>query len=1182
MAVAKAGIIISHPITTWYIMESLLLMLFITHLTLTLLVGGELLQRSTDVVYVSDDGTDDSSCLNGDGHCKTLGYVLTNMPMLHCSNCTVMVTYDHVVGLFNKYLPYTVNISNIDVLYIVGLGQPNLFFNESSLILDIANTLSVIIDNIVVHDCGGTYNDCMNTGIIMADNNSVMFPYFLKHFSITNTSFYNSGTVTVSVINFFCQSIGFHKLHGLYIMLYGADTSVIILNSTFSETHDSIDIGYGSGAVNGSLHVLVQYCHFTETYDTAILFQFDALVHDFESVFSGSILISDNYIRSNQFTTGISFHIAGSVSYNRFKVKCIGNTFINNTGKILDFLNWPFIEIGNCAFINNTVALTDIDECIVHIQINECLTYVDVYGIIIYDSNFSKNEISTLATAQESAILIVEATIDLTYCPSLVSLSYLNFSKNQGTPLSLVGISVNVTGDIVFSENNAITGGGLYITDGNSDSFTTIFINHAVINFINNVATYGGAIYVDQSRCFVDDHYENGFIFVNNHATYGSAIYSSYDWCNANFNSAGCVALKTATNIASLPINVSFNNDTASVFPGQTIIGNMIVTDCLGKRSSCLADVFLWCNNEVCVDHALHGPSTIFLFNGSVNTGLSISTNFQFKFPYPQLIFICRSPTKGLNYIRIVNITLLNCLLGFIFSSAKGQCECAMDNNEFFICSQSAGVSCVREGYWYSNISHTISQCVNLFCDYSKQRSSCPSTVSADSANYLLLGSSQDDQCLDGHGGTLCTGCAHNKLPTYGALQCIDSDRCAKWHPYVLMLFNIMVPFCDGVFLIIIVRLKLSIGSGYLYGPWFYLAVLSLLPLTSYVLLNTVVSLFVATLLLQLKILGYIPWCFFSSVGLFTSKWFELIAPSVVAVVLLLTVYLARCSPKLVGHIQKSPLQAMCLLMCVLFWSLASTSISVMIPVHLSGVEGVRVHLEPDLAYLSGGHIPLWIVSVIILLVLYSAVFVLTCSRLFNLHRLKPILDEFQSCYKDSYRWYGGVYFTVWTILLVLLLTRNYRIFQTFLIVQTATHCLVQPYCKKWLNVMDGFFLGSLSVTACSVLGESSPYLSNSAVTTVLVYASVMMPLSVISLGIASIVLVRFGTLSKFGKFYHKLFSDLRTRFCRLQHYTRVPQSRPSDVTLTRSLRPYREPLIINCLYEGSSYDADSSESDSN
>ena len=40
---------------------ALFLSLFITHLA----VGGELLQYSTDIVYVSANGTGGSSCLNG-------------------------------------------------------------------------------------------------------------------------------------------------------------------------------------------------------------------------------------------------------------------------------------------------------------------------------------------------------------------------------------------------------------------------------------------------------------------------------------------------------------------------------------------------------------------------------------------------------------------------------------------------------------------------------------------------------------------------------------------------------------------------------------------------------------------------------------------------------------------------------------------------------------------------------------------------------------------------------------------------------------------------------------------------------------------------------------------------------------------------------------------------------------
>ena len=550
---------------------------------------------------------------------------------------------------------------------------------------------------------------------------------------------------------------------------------------------------------------------------------------------------------------------------------------------------------------------------------------------------------------------------------------------------------------------------------------------------------------------------------------------------------------------------MSFNINTTSVYRGQIIVGNMAVTDCLGNPLFCSADAYVLCGGTFCDAYHLQGPSVIPVHNGVIDTGLKVIGTNSVVSPDLVLMLVCKISKP---VVLKVNITLSPCPLGLVYDPNTGQCECAEHNN--FICFKS--IVCIRKGYVYSNRTYTVKKCpFYTFCSYSGP--SCPSSFT-DSADYVLLGSFEDDQCLYGHGGTLCTGYAHNKqdvplVPTYGVLQCIDSDRCAHWHPYVLLLFNFMLPFINGVFLMIVIRLKLSIGSGYLYGPLFYVAILSLMPLSSsYGVLNTIASLFVATYLVNLDVLGYLLWCFFKSINLLTSQWFRLIAPSVVVVILLLTVYVARCSPKLLGHIQPSPLQAMCVLMVVLFWSLASMAISIVTPMYLSGVEGPRVLLQPDLAYLSGGHIPLWIISVIILLILSSIVIMLLFSRFLRLHRFKPVLDEFQSCYKDNYRWYGGVYFVVWGVLQALVM--HYQMFQAAIIVLTATHCLLQPYRKKWLNLLDGFLLACLNITSCLGLESSS-----STATTVIVYMSVIGPLCFISLGIVVIVLVRFGVMSR-------------------------------------------------------------------
>ena len=1146
----------------------LLLSLVITHLA----VGRELLQYSTDVVYVSDDGIDDRSCLNNGSHCKTLGYVLTSIPMLQCSNCTVMVTYDHIVGSSTLY---TVNISNVEVLYIVGLEQPNLYFNESGILLvNNDNTTSVIIQNV-------TFNDCSHF-----DN----YIHYLLNFTVTNVVLYNSSVLVVAQGVYWQHSNFYGCIGSLEVVLPDvASSKIVVMNSTFSFV--SIVLRYGHLHSFSNVSVLIRQCEFIGVLltltlqknfinvnsiniivDECMFYCTDSPcitieVQGHQYIISGKILIINNNF--TKCTTFSCIDISSCTNcQNNVKIIYTGNTFKDSVANNIFYMeNWAHFVIKDSIFKNNTVFYNV-----------AFVKYMYSYNldIIMKELLFMNNSVTGFPTADNGAI--VTLWNEYIYGSSSVELSNLSFTSNIGTPLSLNwwGI-ISITGYMTFIGNNAITGGGMFI----SLNCTLHIADNATISFINNTASYGGAIYVDQDHCFVDSAKHNMFVLQGNHAISGQSIYSTHNWCSFSTQYNGCLELQNTTNIVSLPTNMSFNSDnTTSVFPGQTIVGNVTITDCFGNASFCLADV---CEGRTCrgIDFDILGSSVVAFSKGLINTGLKVITHTKLNHTfYIQLLLSCKSPIKRHLFDLTVNITVLPCPLGFFYSALSKQCEC--DDkvlSQFYICNRDIGHACIREGYWYSSYNHVVSQCIHLFCNHSRPK--CPPSVSTDTANYVLFTSSQDDQCFGGHGGTLCTGCAHNKLPTYGALQCIDSDKCAKWHPYVLLSLNVAIPFIYGVFLMIAVRLKLSIGSGYLYGPLFYLAVLNLIPLSSYPTLNTIVSSFVATFLLKFEILGYIPWCFFDTVSLLTSKWFELIAPSVVAVVLLLTVYFARRSPKLIRHIQQSPLQAMCLLTFTLFWSLASTAISIITPVfvQVSQVEETRVHLQPDLPYLSGGHIPLWIVSVTILLVLYSIVIVLTFSRFLNFHRLKPVFDEFQSCYGDSYRWYGGVYFMVWTILFIMVLTSSYQLFQTSVIALTVTHYLLQPYCKKWLNMMDGVLFGCLSATSSLVLDDASSqeYSSSNTMTKVLVYMSVMGPLCFLSLGVVSIVLVSFQK-SRVKIILEKI-SSMKEK---LQNKVNSAGSTRPNANITRStinITPatndsqYREPLLLH-LQESADYNA--------
>ena len=1096
-------------------------------LSTNLCTGGELVEST---IYVNSTGVDDITCLNGGlSHpCKTLGHVLTNITKLQCTSCTILISYGHnVFSHTTSFTYYPIDINKLIYLEVNGWFN-GLLFDGAGMSLSNYNGTTVVFKDAELVNCGDGAGDnlCVSTD---SSSNS-----FLKEFSLVNV-FINGDTAIMDIVarNVLCHKCIFNSGGlRLYAPRNSTELNFNIDDSVFSGATLTIALWqslptnvsvFGSISrcrflnlqrANASIYIGIDLSRKLSSYVVDIVVNGTTVKLNqlqqggFISVWLYSKYSSDAHIKldlynnsfvGNTFSSGL---IASDAAVDNCSILYIivnHSSFINNNGILMNLYQWTHVYIENTTIANNTA-----DAYLISMQLHGSIICPIHRNIYMINNTISNNSISVFGIGNQKAVFFISALISSYSVNTVAIISGVTFFNNTGTPLALFSISLDVLGDVTFDSNKAVTGGGLYIDHG-----TTVDIaNNATLIFTNNHAHYGGAIYIGESQhlCFLNAYSLNIIHVHGNIAVLGHSIFSSLKWCDYD---GACINL---TDVISLPTDIIVHN--TSVFPGKPIVLDMFMADCYNNSVSCVADIFLInCASssiKSCGEFGIYllGLPTILIHTGQVHTGLAINT-LSVSLPLStqpvdvQLQLRCKTPTTSLPASTIATISLLQCPFGLSWDLISQQCECDSITETEFLCSSSAGIACVRKGYWYGNISSkpTVVKCLNLFCSFSKSVA-CPT----DASNYVLLSQLQDDQCLNGHGGPLCTACAEGKTATYGGLQCIPSHQCKSWHPYMLLLLNILCPFVIGLLLILIIQLKLNAGSGYLYGPLFYLATVNLIPLVGW--LNSVIKLFSATFLLKFQVLGYISWCFFSNVDLLYSIYFELIAPLVVSVVLLLIVYVARCIPRYrwLEYFQKSPVHAICVLILISFWSLASTSIQVIIPVYLSGINGARVNLKPDLAYLHEVHIPLWIVAVLILMMLLIVTVALMVSPFVGLHRIKPILDSLQSCYKDNMRWYGGVYFCIWTVLQILVLTSNYQIFQTVIIILLATHCLLQPYSHKWLNIMDGFLLACLAITSSlqDYISPDSNYEQE-----VIVCIFILLPLLLITVGIVSIILVR-------------------------------------------------------------------------
>ena len=161
-----------------------------------------------------------------------------------------------------------------------------------------------------------------------------------------------------------------------------------------------------------------------------------------------------------------------------------------------------------------------------------------------------------------------------------------------------------------------------------------------------------------------------------------------------------------------------------------------------------------------------------------------------------------------------------------------------------------------------------------------------------------------------------------------------------------------------------------------------------------------------------------------------------------------------------------------CLLILLSYTSLASTSLQLLRLLTFRDIDETRTFLSPEIKYFTDRHLLYATVALLCEVLLIGLLLLLLFEplirRKITLTRIKPLLDQFQDCFKDKCHWFAAYYLICRQVIILIVYVGNSNYYNMLFYLQTACiiiamiHFWFQPYKNGLLNVLDGIFLHTL------------------------------------------------------------------------------------------------------------------------
>ena len=658
--------------------------------------------------------------------------------------------------------------------------------------------------------------------------------------------------------------------------------------------------------------------------------------------------------------------------------------------------------------------------------------------------------------------------------------SQLSFTYNKALHGGAVCINNNVklaikeNSTVLFNYSYAIVGGGAIKVLNNSIVTLEDFIN---INFTENTAQYGGAIFLDTTAVMqVNNGDQKCVDFRNNFAKFsGDSVYQDIAGsCNSTCLNNTIYGINN--DLIATPPNVlefydpaiCIDNDNDSQCNSYYVQNVMLGSEIM--LPACVLDYYsnqindstqFLVRNEMHSNYFYNGPNQILIscdtFQGiSIMSNQSLSTFINFS------INISLNVDHDANWKQILVTLIIGlspCHPGFWQYPESQKCEC-YNANDIVFCSNNG--STIKRGYWFGSVTGepTITFCPINYCNFT-----CCETTNG----YYHLSPIRDDQCRSHRSGAACGSCTHGYTLSFDSTECVNVESCTAGK--TILVIMLIVIYWIVMVVLVFAMMYYKIGIGYLYSIKYYYSIVDILlsqNLQASRGLYLTVNIMSSFSKITPQFLGEL--CLTTGMSGIDQQFIHYIHPSAAIIILAVISLLARKSQRVSVIISRGIIHVICLLLLLSYTSMASTSLLIIRSLRFHGIDKIYSYLSPDIEYFHGRHLAYGIVALLCTVTIVIGLPLLLTLEPFlnhkiNFIKIKPLLDQFQGCYKDRFRCFAGYYMICRLAIITIVIANssndfvaNYMLIVICGII-ALIHLMIKPYNNEILNKLDGIIL---------------------------------------------------------------------------------------------------------------------------